>query len=463
MSTMVKPAVQNYWAIRLLKLEAKGLLAIFLIILTFLVYGTLPNRWYHILYAYSGSMQPLIAPGDVIVIAPPPDVPELGMVLTLSVDGQLVTHRLVRIESDGTLITKGDSNFILDDWGDSNVQVVGLYRFSIPYLGYIANLGSIFNGFASGSWFNATDSIDLYVSTANDENPSGTSLSAQLVAEGFIEDEDGLILFGVRGKICVINGGEHPTEGLAILDTVQYKIGSGNYQDYFWLPVSVTEKAVLAAGEEYCYPYEFIFEPIADENAKYRNAVSVTILNHSGWLPGGPHCEVSELCPFGPTEKAEFFLPEDSLTEEETLLLTTATPSATPTKTLIPTITRTATITITPNTTPTKTLIPTITASATRSPTATTTPIPSSTTIPTDTPIPANTATPTASATRTMIPTITPTASNTPLPTFTPTPLFSPTKTLIPTITPTTNTIIEDMPELDLWPTITPIIFRLFS
>ena len=107
----------------------------------------------------------------------------------------------------------------------------------------------------------------------------------------------------VNGQVCVKNGGEHPTEGLAILDTVQYKSGSGQFQDYFWLPVSVTEKAVLAAGEEYCYPYEFIFEPLADENAKYRNAVAVTILNHSGWLPGGRNCDVSELCPYRANRK----------------------------------------------------------------------------------------------------------------------------------------------------------------
>ena len=52
-------------------LQVSGLV-IFLFLL-FIAYGTLPNRWYHILYVSSGSMSPVIQTGDLIIITPPPE------------------------------------------------------------------------------------------------------------------------------------------------------------------------------------------------------------------------------------------------------------------------------------------------------------------------------------------------------------------------------------------------------
>lgn len=138
---------------------------------------------------------------------------------------------------------------------------------------------------------------------------AGTTLSATKTAIGFVEERDGAVVFGVRGEICVSNGGERSTEGLAILDAVQYKSGSGEFQVYVSEPVDVSAMPVLKAGEEICYPYEITFEPVEDEKIKYRNTVSVTILNHSGWLPGGNHCEGPDPCPFGPNPKTDFTLP----------------------------------------------------------------------------------------------------------------------------------------------------------
>ena len=55
---------------------------------------------------------------------------------------------------------------------------------------------------------------------------------------------------GVRGNVCVTNGGSVATQGLAITDVVQTKTGSGQYQDYVSQPVDVSAKPVLAAGEK---------------------------------------------------------------------------------------------------------------------------------------------------------------------------------------------------------------------
>lgn len=110
---------------------------------------------------------------------------------------------------------------------------------------------------------------------------------------------------GVRGNVCVTNGGSVATEGLAIIDVVQTRTGSGPYQDYATAPVDVLSKPVLAPGETYCYPYEVALAPQA--GAQYRNTARVTITNHSGYLgqPFGPGMN-------GDGVKADFSIPETS-------------------------------------------------------------------------------------------------------------------------------------------------------
>jgi len=114
---------------------------------------------------------------------------------------------------------------------------------------------------------------------------------------------------GVRGEICVTNGGDRATEGLAIVDVVQYKTGSGPFTDYVTTTVDVSIHPVLAPGESFCYPYQVLFQPVA--GAIYRNEARVTITNHSGWLPGGQNCPGPDPCPFGPSPRADFSLPEE--------------------------------------------------------------------------------------------------------------------------------------------------------
>jgi hypothetical protein len=112
----------------------------------------------------------------------------------------------------------------------------------------------------------------------------------------------------VDGQICVTNGGGVATENLQIVDVVQYKLGSGLFQDYASAAVDLSAKPVLNPGENYCYPYSVSFTPVA--GATYRNVARITITNHSGWLPGGNNCPGPDRCPFGPNPKADFSLPD---------------------------------------------------------------------------------------------------------------------------------------------------------
>jgi hypothetical protein len=111
----------------------------------------------------------------------------------------------------------------------------------------------------------------------------------------------------VDGQICVTNGGG-ATENLQIVDVVQYKLGSGKFEDYVSGVVDLSARPVLAPGESYCYPYSVSFTPVA--GATYRNVARITITNHSGWLPGGNNCPGPDRCPFGPDPKADFSLPD---------------------------------------------------------------------------------------------------------------------------------------------------------
>ena len=137
-----------------LKAAITGLMGLIFLFVLFLAYGVLPNRWYHVLYIYSGSMAPTIQPGDVIIIAPLPDTLEPGMIVSMSINNSIVTHRIVYLRPDGFFLTKGDANNTFDKWDNSKVKMIGLYKARIPYLGYVlASLQSLVRVNNSGAWF----------------------------------------------------------------------------------------------------------------------------------------------------------------------------------------------------------------------------------------------------------------------------------------------------------------------
>lgn len=101
---------------------------------------------YKLMTVISGSMEPAIGVGDVIIsrVVSPGDSLQEGDVITYKAKGNsemLITHRVVRVtEEDGskTYVTKGDNNDGLDMAGVTPSQVVALYRWRLPYFGYLA-------------------------------------------------------------------------------------------------------------------------------------------------------------------------------------------------------------------------------------------------------------------------------------------------------------------------------------
>lgn len=95
----------------------------------------------------SGSMEPALSPGDVVVVRPvDPDELRTGDVVTVqpvSGDPTLVTHRVVQVDRDGTdvtgLVTRGDANGAADAPLVPD-QLMGRVAYSVPLVGHAANV-----------------------------------------------------------------------------------------------------------------------------------------------------------------------------------------------------------------------------------------------------------------------------------------------------------------------------------
>jgi signal peptidase I len=109
---------------------------VLLAVLLFLAYGTLNNRWYRVVAVEGGSMSPTLKFGDLIVVTPPTENIQKGTIVVMSVNNELVTHRLIAGYVGGTPETKGDANNAVDNFSGSNLRIVGIVRLRIPWAGY---------------------------------------------------------------------------------------------------------------------------------------------------------------------------------------------------------------------------------------------------------------------------------------------------------------------------------------
>lgn len=92
----------------------------------------------------SGSMEPALSPGDVVVVdETPPEAVEAGDIVTFA-DGpgmeHVTTHRVVEVTTrDGRTYfrTKGDANEEADIRPVPASDLVGRMAFSLPYVGHV--------------------------------------------------------------------------------------------------------------------------------------------------------------------------------------------------------------------------------------------------------------------------------------------------------------------------------------
>ena len=85
----------------------------------------------------SGSMEPALPVGSVVYVNSNNKSPETGDIVTyLRSESVRVTHRVADVSEDGYIL-KGDANSSPDFNIVSQRQIIGVYAFHIPILGYI--------------------------------------------------------------------------------------------------------------------------------------------------------------------------------------------------------------------------------------------------------------------------------------------------------------------------------------
>lgn len=92
----------------------------------------------------SGSMEPAIKTGSIIVIKPVKEY-KIGDVICFGLISKTktpITHRILDIEiAQGipSYVTKGDANNIEDTRAVKEADIIGKVLFSVPYVGYLIN------------------------------------------------------------------------------------------------------------------------------------------------------------------------------------------------------------------------------------------------------------------------------------------------------------------------------------
>lgn len=112
-------------------------IALLLLVSVFPIPGNIETK-----IVLSGSMEPAIKTGSIVVIKPE-DNYEIGDIITFGKDTKKdipTTHRIIKMRaSSGEILyrTKGDANGDPDGRETNKKSVIGKVLFSIPYLGYI--------------------------------------------------------------------------------------------------------------------------------------------------------------------------------------------------------------------------------------------------------------------------------------------------------------------------------------
>ncbi|MDQ1571100.1 MAG: signal peptidase [Actinomycetota bacterium] len=95
------------------------------------VLGVLPYRIYVV---HTGSMDPTIPSTSAVIVRT--GEYRIGQPVSFVEQGEVITHRLVRIHSDGTIDTQGDANATIDPWHVSKSAIIGGVVAAPAHLGY---------------------------------------------------------------------------------------------------------------------------------------------------------------------------------------------------------------------------------------------------------------------------------------------------------------------------------------
>lgn len=125
------------WTRLLLAVVARAVLCV---VAGLLLYSLAPMLLgWHADVVLTGSMQPMLRPGDVVLYQPmPASRMQPGQIILVHDPvhpGHLLSHRFVRRLADGQLVTRGDANGHDDSTPVPESSVIGLARLDIPRVG----------------------------------------------------------------------------------------------------------------------------------------------------------------------------------------------------------------------------------------------------------------------------------------------------------------------------------------
>jgi signal peptidase len=123
----------------MLTLTWRGLQAILWIVLIGFVALVGLSRFtpYEALVVRSGSMEPTINTGGIVVVDRGARSPNVGAIASFrEPDGAIVTHRIVDADSQG-FVTRGDANNSVDASHRPRMSVYGTVVMSMPFVGYL--------------------------------------------------------------------------------------------------------------------------------------------------------------------------------------------------------------------------------------------------------------------------------------------------------------------------------------
>jgi signal peptidase len=122
----------------LLTLAGRGLqLALWIVLLGFVgLVGMSRVTRFEALVVRSGSMDPTIAIGSIVIVDRSARSPAVGAIVSFrEPDGSVVTHRIVGIQG-GQFVTRGDANRSPDAIRRPAASIYGAVVLSLPYAGY---------------------------------------------------------------------------------------------------------------------------------------------------------------------------------------------------------------------------------------------------------------------------------------------------------------------------------------
>ncbi len=107
------------------------------------------NMGYRPMVVISGSMEPSINIGDLVLTVPlKHGLPKIGEVIAYSLHGKIVLHRVIAYGPGDTIITKGDANNAPDPHPVKLKNIIGVLKLHIPYVGVpMIYLSKIVGGF----------------------------------------------------------------------------------------------------------------------------------------------------------------------------------------------------------------------------------------------------------------------------------------------------------------------------